>query len=98
VAEATAAEIPTGSTIRNIAAALRIRTELLLTDSGGRRGAILLRTARLAPGNSLADRAAPCLAIGLAAQAIEQVAAVLAIAPAAESVPAIEPTAVEQIA
>jgi hypothetical protein len=57
-------------------------SELQPTDLGAPLGAILLRTAKLAPGNSLAARAARWLAI----------------APVAESVPAIGPAEVEQIA
>jgi hypothetical protein len=48
---------------------------------------ILLRTARLAPGKKLADRAAIYLAIGLAERAVDRVVAV----------PPIEPVAVELI-
>ena len=83
---AIAAEIPLGSTIPNIAAGPRIKIELQRTDSGARRGAILLPTVRLALGNRLADRAAIYLAIERAppASAIEPpVGPVLAIGPAA---------------
>jgi hypothetical protein len=96
-AGAIAAEIPLGSTIPNIAEAPRIRIELQRTDSGARRGAILLRTVRLALGNRLADRAAICPAIGPVERAVERVAAVPAIEPAVGSVPAIGPAAVELI-
>src|SRR6516162_6375663 len=57
----------TGSTIRNIAAALRIRTVLPLTGSEARPAAIPFRTAKPAPGNRLAVRAAICRAIVLPA-------------------------------
>jgi hypothetical protein len=70
-----------GSTIRNIAAGPRIRIELQRTDSGARRGAILLPTVRLALGNRLADRAAICPAIGQVERAIDRVVAVPAIEP-----------------
>jgi hypothetical protein len=92
------AETPPGSTIRSIAEAPRIRIELQRTDSGARRGAILLRTVRLALGNRLADRAAICRAIGLVERAVDRVVAVLATEPAVESAPAIDPAAVELIA
>jgi hypothetical protein len=87
-----------GSTIPNIAAAPRTKTVQLRTDSAARRGAILLRTVRLALGNRLPDRAAICPAIGQLERAIDQVVAVLAIEPGVESVPAIGPAAVELIA
>jgi hypothetical protein len=93
-----AAETPPGSTIRSIAEAPRIRIELQQTDSGARRGAILLRTVRLALGNRLADRAAICPAIGQVERAVDRVAAVPAIEQAVGSVPAIGPAAVELIA
>jgi hypothetical protein len=97
-AGAIAAEIPLGSTIPNIAEAHRIRIELQRIDSGARRGAILLRTVRLALGNRLADRAAICPAIGQVERAVDRVVAVLIIEPVVESVPAIGPAAVELIA
>jgi hypothetical protein len=97
-AGAIAAEIPLGSTIPNIAAGPRIKIELQRTDSGARRGAILLRTVRLALGNRLADRAAICPAIGQVERAVDRVVAVPAIEPVVESVPAIGPAAVELIA
>jgi len=90
VAGAIAVEIPLGGTIPNIAAGPRIRIALLRIDSGAQPVVILLRTARLAPGNRLADKAAICLAIGRAAAAS-------AIEPAVESVLAIDPAAVELI-
>jgi hypothetical protein len=105
VALAVSVAATSGSTIPNIAAAPRTKTVQLRTDSAARRGAILLRTVRLALGNRLADRAAICPAIGQVERAIDQVeraidqvVAVLAIEPGVESVPAIGPAAVELIA
>lgn len=88
---AIAAEIPLGSTIPNIAEGPHIRTELLRTDSGAQPVVILLRTARLALGNRLADRAAIYLAI-------ERAPPASAIEPPVGSVLAIGPAAVEQTA
>ena len=49
-----------GNTIRNIVAALRTETGRLRTGSGARRAVIRLPTARRAPGNRLAGKAAIC--------------------------------------
>jgi hypothetical protein len=67
-AAATAREIPTGSTIRNIAAARRIGTELRRTGSAARHVETPYPTVRLVPGNKLADKAATYQAIELAVQ------------------------------
>ena len=60
----------TGSTIRNIAAALLIRTVPPLTGLAAQRAAIPSRTARPVLDNRLAVRAAVYGAIGLAALVI----------------------------
>jgi len=54
---AEAAEIPSGSTIRNIAAAPRMETEVPRTSLAVRREETPFPIARLVPGNRLADRA-----------------------------------------
>ena len=59
----TAAEIPTGSTIRNIAVAPRIGTEVRRTGSVVRRVETPYPIAKPVPGNRLVDKAAICRAI-----------------------------------
>ena len=59
----TAEEMPVGSTIRNIAVALPIGTELLPTGSAARLVEIPCPIARRVPDNRLADRAEICQAI-----------------------------------
>jgi len=56
-AGAEAAEIPAGSTIRNIVAALRMETEEPRTSSAVRHVETHFPIARLVPGNKLAGRA-----------------------------------------
>ena len=55
---AVPAEVTSGSTIPNIAAAPHTKTVQLRTDSAARRAATLLPTVRLAPANSLVGKAA----------------------------------------
>jgi len=81
---AIGAEIPLGSTIPSIAAGPRIRIALQRTDSGARRGAILLRTVKLALGSRLADRVAICQAIGQVAWVVDRVVGAPAIEPVVE--------------
>lgn len=56
-------EIPAGSTIRNIAAAPRMETEVPQTSLAVRLEETRFPIARLAPGNRWADRVAICPAI-----------------------------------
>jgi hypothetical protein len=58
-----AAEIPVGSTIRSIAAAPRMETEVRRTSLAARREGTRSPIVRRVPGNRLADRAEICLAI-----------------------------------
>jgi len=53
-------EVTDGSTTRNIEAGLHIGTERLRTDLGERRAVIPSPTAKPAPGNRWAGRAAIC--------------------------------------
>ena len=64
----TAEEMPVGSTIRNIAVALPIGTELLPTGSAALLVEIPCPIARQGPGNRLAGRAAIYPAIALWAE------------------------------
>jgi hypothetical protein len=60
----------TGNTIRNTAAALHTEIGRLLTDLVALRAATPWQTDRLAPGNSLADKAAIWPATGVAEVAL----------------------------
>src|SRR6267142_1265327 len=85
---------PTGSTIRSIAAALRIATKLRQTGLAVRHAETLWPTVRLRPGTRLAGRAAiwPAIAPKELAEAIEAaMELVRAIGPAMELVRAIGP-------
>jgi hypothetical protein len=89
----TSVEIPTGRTIRNIAAALLIETELPQTGLVVRHAEIRWPTVRLRPGTRLAGRAAiwPAIAPKELAEAIEP-----EMEPAMELVQAIGPQAQER--
>ena len=63
VVEAEAAEILAGSTIRNIAAAPRMETEVPRTSLAVRHEETHFPIARLVPGSRLADKAEICPAI-----------------------------------
>ena len=58
-----AAEIPVGSTIRSIAAAPHMETEVPRTSLAVRHEGTRFQIVRRVPGNRLADRAEICLAI-----------------------------------
>ena len=69
----TAEEMPVGSTIRNIAVALPMGTELLPTGSAALLVEIPCPIARQGPGNRLAGRAAIYPAIALGAELVRAI-------------------------